>query len=84
MLISGNASWLLISQRVAPIAVDSIPVIATISPAIEFFTGTHANPSFVKSSLTLPCSLPSLVSSTTGWPRCTVPLFILPIKYLPK
>jgi len=72
------------SHNVAPMAVESIPATAMISPADALSTDTHSKPSLTNSSLTLPCVFFSLSISTTGSFVLTVPLFIFPIKYLPK
>ncbi len=74
-------------HSVAPISVESIPVIATISPTPASSIEVHSSPTLVNSSFTLPCFFSNfslLETRTMGFPTFTSPLEIFPIKYLPK
>ncbi len=82
--ISSRGCGVLKSHRVAPMAVESIPATAMISPADALSTNTHSKPSFNKQLSYSSLCFFSLSISTTGSFVLTVPLFIFPIKYLPK
>ena len=84
MLMMGSGLGSLTSARVSPISTFSIPVTATMSPAVASFTLSRPKPEKEKISPILSLRFsPFLLSHATLLPECILPFEILPIPILP-